>query len=190
MRFLLTSFLLGSILTGCSSSTKFPNEAPGATADGPCAPEFRSHLAKYTDEDAELLAKVVLAGIGESCRGLPERVTEIIDLIMKSQPADGATLMMSALEEERSFARLGCPSFEAARDAMLAAPGADRARVFFQRCELGRLNLVTEAEMDTAWKTDVFATGIFAAPSLYVWLVEHRMTKAEARKLSRLLMGL
>ncbi|MFE8601297.1 hypothetical protein [Archangium violaceum] len=77
-----------------------------------------------------------------------------------------------------------------ARKAMLVVPGPDRARAFFKGCELGRLNLVTEAEVDTAWKSNVFASGVLAAPSLYVWLLEHRMTKAEARKLTRQLMGL
>jgi hypothetical protein len=191
MCFSLTPLLLGALAAGCSSSTpKAPEQAAGATADGPCDPEFRSVLAKQTDMDAETLARLTLTGIGESCSGLPGDIQKTLEAVTQVDPADGATLMMAGLDEESSFARLGCPGFEAAKSAMLAAPGPERARAFFKSCELGRLNLVSEAEVDRAWKTGAFASGVLAAPSLYVWLVEHRMTKAEARKLTRQVMGL
>lgn len=190
MRLASISLLTLTLVAGCSSAPKPPSEAEGATADGPCDPAFRATLANHPDIDAETLARLTLTGIGESCRGLPGGVTKILQALSMADPADGATLMMSGLDEESSFARLGCPGFEAAKSAMLTVPGPDRARTYFKSCELGRLNLATEEEVDAAWKAGTFAPGVLAAPSLYVWLLEHRMTKVDARKLTRQLLGL
>ena len=191
MRLFLAPLLLVSLVTGCSSSaTKAPQEAAGATADGPCDPELRAFLEKETELEAETRARLALNGIGESCRGLPGGITETLAAINQVDPADAATVMVAGLEEEGSFARLGCPGFKAMKSAVAAAPVSDKARTLYKSCELARLDLATEAEVDAAWKSPVFATGVLAAPSLYVWLVEDRMTKAGARKLTRQLMGL
>lgn len=161
-----------------------------SSPDGGCKPEDMAGLRKAlpTINDTGHRASIISVGLGEACTDLPKGIAHAMVAGGKGDVAQRATVYAAAIADNVSFAKLSCPDVEKVFGALAKASPTEQGRLAHQGCNLARLDLVTEAEMNSALQS-VGPAAIIAA-SVFVWLGDHGMAKAEAKSLARGMMAL
>ena len=136
--------------------------------------------------DHRMIGRLTAQSLFEGCKGLPASISKALQASGKAGPEERPTIFAFALAQTPDFGKAACPDFEKTFGSVASTGPGDKAKVLFNGCDYGKLGLMTEAEYTAA--TADWA-GTLLAPSMFKWMLDHKVDKGLARQVCRNLAG-